>query len=50
MRVAAEICHRVMVMRHGRIVECVPTAEIFANPASDYTRALLAAIPGRQAR
>ena len=49
MRVAAEICHRVVVMRHGRIVECGPTAEIFANPASDYTRALLAAIPGRRA-
>ena len=49
MRVAAEICHRVMVMRHGRVVECGPTAEIFANPATDYTKALLAAIPGRQA-
>jgi peptide/nickel transport system ATP-binding protein len=49
MRVAAEVCHRVMVMRRGRIVECGPTAEIFANPASDYTKALLAAIPGRQA-
>jgi peptide/nickel transport system ATP-binding protein len=49
MRVAAEICHRVMVMRHGRVVESGPTSEIFANPASDYTKALLAAIPGRQA-
>jgi peptide/nickel transport system ATP-binding protein len=49
MRVAAEICHRVMVMRHGRVVECGPTSEIFANPATDYTKALLAAIPGRQA-
>jgi len=48
MRVAAEICHRVLVMRHGRIVECGPTGEIFANPATDYTKALLAAIPGRQ--
>ena len=48
MRVAAEICHRVMVMRHGRVVESGPTREIFANPASDYTKALLAAIPGRQ--
>jgi peptide/nickel transport system ATP-binding protein len=49
MRVAAEICHRVMVMRHGKVVESGPTSEIFANPATDYTRALLAAIPGRQA-
>ena len=49
MRVAAEICHRVMVMRHGRVVECGPTSEIFANPATDYTKALLAAIPGRRA-
>jgi peptide/nickel transport system ATP-binding protein len=48
MRVAAEICHRVMVMRHGRIVEQGPTRDIFANPSSDYTRALLAAIPGHQ--
>jgi peptide/nickel transport system ATP-binding protein len=47
MRVAAEICHRVMVMRHGRVVESGPTAELFANPATDYTKALLAAIPGR---
>jgi peptide/nickel transport system ATP-binding protein len=48
MRVAAEICHRVMVMRHGRIVEQGVTRDIFASPSSDYTRALLAAIPGRQ--
>jgi len=49
MRVAAQICHRVMVMRHGRIVEQGLTQDIFAAPASDYTKALLAAIPGRQA-
>jgi len=48
MRVAAEVCHRVMVMRHGRIVEEGPTRDIFTAPASDYTKALLAAIPGRQ--
>jgi peptide/nickel transport system ATP-binding protein len=47
MRVAARICHRVMVMRHGRVVEEGPTAALFAAPASDYTRQLLAAIPGR---
>jgi peptide/nickel transport system ATP-binding protein len=49
MRVAAQVCHRVMVMRHGKVVEQGPTRDIFASPSSDYTRALLAAIPGRQA-
>ena len=49
MRVAAEICHRVMVMRHGRIVEQGLARDIFAAPSSDYTKSLLAAIPGRQA-
>lgn len=48
MRVAAEICHRVMVMRQGRVIECGPTSNIFTNPATDYTKTLLAAIPGRQ--
>ncbi len=50
MRVAAQVCHRVMVMRRGRVVECGPTRDIFAAPSSDYTKALLAAIPGRQSR
>jgi len=46
MRVAAQICHRVMVMRHGKVVEEGLTHDIFARPSSDYTKALLAAIPG----
>jgi peptide/nickel transport system ATP-binding protein len=49
MRVAAQVCHRVMVMRHGKVVEEGVTRDVFANPASDYTRSLLAAIPGRGA-
>ncbi|TWF44019.1 ATP-binding cassette domain-containing protein [Neorhizobium alkalisoli] len=39
------LCDRVAVMRGGRIVEEGDTAEVFATPQHDYTRALLAAIP-----
>jgi microcin C transport system ATP-binding protein len=43
LRVVAALASRLMVMRHGKVVEEGPAAEIFANPKSDYTRALLAA-------
>ena len=32
-----------MVMRHGKVVEEGPAGELFANPKSNYTRALFAA-------
>ncbi|MBN7794810.1 dipeptide ABC transporter ATP-binding protein [Microbacterium esteraromaticum] len=41
------ISHTVSVMRHGRIVEDGPTQRIFEDPQHDYTRELLAAVPGR---
>jgi ABC-type glutathione transport system ATPase component len=47
LRVAAQICARVAVMRHGRIVEQGATSSVFANPTHEYTRALLDSIPGR---
>jgi len=47
LRVAAQICDRIAVMRYGEIVETGPTAEVYAAPAHDYTRSLLAAVPGR---
>ncbi|WP_043833780.1 dipeptide ABC transporter ATP-binding protein [Muricoccus aerilatus] len=39
------LCDRVIVMRAGRIVEEGPVETVLENPAADYTRELLAAIP-----
>ncbi|MEO3888851.1 ABC transporter ATP-binding protein [Nonomuraea sp. B5E05] len=42
------ISHAVHVMREGRIVESGTAEEIFDHPSDDYTRELLAAIPGNR--
>ncbi|PKV76838.1 dipeptide ABC transporter ATP-binding protein [Nocardia fluminea] len=44
--VVRQIAHRVAVMRQGRIVEIGTAEELFDEPAHEYTRQLLAAIPG----
>ncbi len=40
------IADNVVVMERGRVVEAERVDQVFASPATDYTRALLAAIPG----
>ena len=47
LRVAAQICDRIAVMRRGVIVEQGRTDAVFANPAHEYTKALLDSVPGR---
>ena len=43
LKVVRALATDLIVMRHGKVVESGPAAEIFAAPASDYTRALFAA-------
>ena len=50
LRVAAQICDRIMVMQHGVVVEQGMTAQVYAKPDHPYTRELLAAAPGRHAQ
>ncbi|MDB5847468.1 MAG: gsiA 1, partial [Rhodoferax sp.] len=45
LRVAAQLCDRVIVMHHGHIVEQGLTADLYAHPQQDYTRKLLQAAP-----
>lgn len=49
LRVAAQICDRIMVMQNGVVVEQGATAEVYASPKHLYTQSLLAAAPGRNA-
>ena len=43
LRVVAALASRLVVMRHGLVVEAGDAAELFRNPKTDYTRALFAA-------
>jgi len=46
LRVASQICDEVLVMHKGRVVESGPPARIFRAPEQEYTKRLVAAIPG----
>ncbi|CAH2600311.1 putative oligopeptide ABC transporter ATP binding subunit [Rhodovastum atsumiense] len=43
LRVVRALAHRVVVLRHGKVVEEGPADVVFAQPREDYTRALMAA-------
>jgi peptide/nickel transport system ATP-binding protein len=47
LRVAARLCHRIAVMQRGKVVEIGSARDVFLRPSSDYTRELVAAIPGQ---
>ncbi len=47
LRVAAQVCDLVAVMKDGAVVEHGAVGEVFGNPQHSYTQALIASIPGR---
>jgi peptide/nickel transport system ATP-binding protein len=47
LRVASQVCDSIAVMNKGSVVEYGALADVYANPRHDYTRTLLAAVPGR---
>ncbi|WP_199086648.1 ABC transporter ATP-binding protein [Bosea sp. ASV33] len=48
--VVARLADRVLVMKHGQIVEEGPTKQILSKPAHPYTRQLLDAVPSAASR
>ncbi|MCM1046357.1 MAG: ABC transporter ATP-binding protein [Candidatus Gastranaerophilales bacterium] len=47
LNLARRLCHRVAVMKDGRVVEMGTVEEIFGNPKEDYTIRLMEAVPSR---
>jgi peptide/nickel transport system ATP-binding protein len=47
-RVAVSIADRIAVMQRGQIVEVAPADVLIRAPKSDYTRTLIASVPGRR--
>jgi microcin C transport system ATP-binding protein len=42
LKVIKSLCHDIIIMRQGKVVEEGPASEIFNNPQADYTKELLA--------
>ncbi|MEL4376746.1 ABC transporter ATP-binding protein [Brucella cytisi] len=47
LRVAAQICDEVLVMKRGKVVEQGEADDVLRSPSHDYTLALIEAAPGR---
>ena len=43
--VVSQLCERVLVLRHGQLVESGETRGVFSRPQTTYSQALLAAVP-----
>jgi peptide/nickel transport system ATP-binding protein len=43
LKVVRALCHRVIVMQHGKIVEQGPVAHVLTNPETEYTKRLVRA-------
>ncbi len=48
LRIASQLCHRVLVLHKGRVVESGETTSVFRNPRDSYTRSLIDAVPGHE--
>jgi oligopeptide transport system ATP-binding protein len=48
--IVSQMCHRVLVMYAGRLVEEATVATIFRAPAHPYTRALIACLPSLEGK
>lgn len=47
LNLAKRLCHRVAVMKDGRVVESGTVAEIFESPKEAYTKRLIEAVPSK---
>jgi peptide/nickel transport system ATP-binding protein len=50
LRLTAQLCDRLLVMKSGEVVEQGATADVFGQPRQDYTRTLFASSPRFAAR